>query len=284
MTPAPARSWAPTARDALDGAVTAIAAGGSPSPRLDAELLVAAALGVTRERLHVDPDLPVAGPAVRTLQSFVRRRSIDREPIAYILARRGFRHLDLHVDPAVLVPRPETELLVEVGLELAPNARVLDLGTGSGAVALALADERPDLTVTGSDVSPAALAVARANAARLGLGVDFVPGDLLDGPRGPFDAVLANLPYVPTAELARLEPEVARHEPRLALDGGADGLDLIRRLIAQSAAIPIPLLALELGAGQAATVAGLLGAAGFRTPVETRRDLAGIDRVVVGRR
>ncbi len=280
-TPAPAPAAAVSARDAVDGARTAIAAGGSPSPRLDAELLVAAALGVARDRLYVDRDLAVAGPAVRALQGFVRRRAVEREPIAYILGRRGFRHLDLAVDPAVLIPRPETELLVEVGLELPPGARVLDLATGSGAVALALASERPDLRVSGSDLSSAALAVARANAARLGLAVAFQAGDLLDGPPGPFDAVLANLPYIPTAELARLEPEVARHEPRLALDGGADGLDLIRRLVASSAAIPV--LALEIGDGQAAAVERLLGDAGFAA-VERRRDLAGIDRVVLGRR
>jgi release factor glutamine methyltransferase len=277
VTPAAAVS----ARDAVDGARTAIAAGGSPSPRLDAELLVAAALRVDRDRLYVDRDLAVAGPAVRALQSFVRRRAVDREPVAYILGRRGFRQLELEVDGSVLIPRPETELLVEVGLELPPGARVLDLATGSGAVALALASERPDLRVGGSDLSPAALAVARANAARLGLPVDFVPGDLLDGPPGPFDAVLANLPYVPTAELARLEPEVSRHEPRLALDGGPDGLDLIRRLVAQ--ATSVPLLALELGAGQADAVERLLGDAGFAA-VERRRDLAGLDRVLVARR
>ena len=267
-----------SARDALDGAVTAIAAGGSPTARLDAELLLAAALGIDRTRLFVDRDLPVTGPAVRRLQSFVRRRSVDREPIAYILGRRGFRHIDLAVDPSVLVPRPETELLVEVGLELPQNARVLDLGTGSGAVALALADERPDLTVYGSDVSAAALAVARANGERLGLPVTWLESDLLDGAPGPWDAILANLPYIPTADLRGLE--VARHEPRIALDGGADGLDLIRRVI--SGAVGASCLALEIGAGQSSAVSQLLAAAGFAS-VERRADLAGIERVIVGR-
>jgi release factor glutamine methyltransferase len=269
-----------SARDALDGAFTAISAGGSPSPRLDAELLVAAALGVGRERLYTDRELAVEGTAVRTLQSFVRRRSIEREPIAYILGRRAFRHIELAVDPAVLVPRPETELLVEIGLELPPGARVLDIGTGSGAVALALADERPDLVVAGSDVSAAAVEVARANAARLGLEVTWFEADLLDGAPGPWDAILANLPYVPSAEVTGLAPEISRHEPRLALDGGEDGLVLVRRLIAE--APDVPFLALEIGAGQAEEVGRRLEAAGFT--VERRTDLAGIDRVVTGRR
>jgi release factor glutamine methyltransferase len=272
-----------SARDALDGARTAITAGGSPSPGLDAELLVAAALGVARERLHADPDLPVAGDAVRTLQSFVRRRSVDREPIAYILGRRGFRHIEVAVDPGVLIPRPETELLVEVGLELPPGARVLDVATGSGAVALALADERPDLLVTGTDISPAALAVARGNGTRLGLAVDWKQADLLAGLPGPWDAILANLPYVPTRVLAGLEPEVARHEPRLALDGGPDGLDLVRRLIDQAAAAAVGVLGLEVGDDQAPEVHRLLTGAGFAR-VDRRRDLAGVERVLVGRR
>lgn len=269
-----------TARDALDGAVTAIAAGGSPSARLDAELLLAAALGIDRTSIYSDRELAVTGPAVRMLQSFVRRRSVEREPIAYILGRRGFRHIDLAVDPAVLIPRPETELLVEVGLELPHAARVLDLGTGSGAVALALADERRDLRICASDVSPAALAVARANGERLGLPVTWLESDLLDAAPGPWDAILANLPYIPTNVVAGLEPEVARHEPRLALDGGEDGLDLIRRVI--SGAVGVSCLALEVGAGQSSAVSLLIGAAGFES-VERRADLAGIDRVIVGR-
>ena len=218
-----------TARDALDGARTAIAAGGSPSARLDAEILLADVLGVSRERLAREPQLPVAGEAVRRFQSHVRRRAIEREPVAYIVGRRGFRRLDLLVDRRVLVPRPETELLVEVGLELAPGARVLDCCTGSGAVALALKDERPDLQLSGSDISEDALGVARANGQRLGLEVDWIRSDLLESVDRGFDAILANPPYVPRATIATLEPEIVRHEPRLALDGGEDGLDLVRR-------------------------------------------------------
>ena len=272
-----------SAHDALDGARTAIAAGGSDSARLDAELLLAHALGVTRERLLIDRDLVVTGEAVRRFQSHVRRRSVDREPVAYIVGRRAFRRLELTVDARVLVPRPETELLVEIGCELDRGARVLDCCTGSGAVALALKDERDDLRVSGSDLSDAALTVARANAERLGLDVAWQRADLLDGLAGSFAAILANPPYVPTSVIATLEPEVARHEPALALDGGKDGLELIRRLVAQAARADIKLLAIEHGGeGQADAVADLCDEAGF-SAIDRRRDLAGHERVIVAR-
>ena len=161
-------------RDALDGAITAIAAAGCDTPRLDAELLLAHALGVSRERLLIDNELAVAGPAVRAFQELVRRRSVQREPVAYVLGARHFRRLEIAVDPRVLIPRPETELLVEVALALPDGASVLDLGTGSGAVALALKDERPDLSVTGSDLSPGAVEVARNNGGRLGLACAYL--------------------------------------------------------------------------------------------------------------
>ena len=266
--------------EALDSAVIAIAAAGSDTPRLDAELLLAEALGVDRVALVTDPRREVGGRAVRAFQDAVRRRSAGREPVAYILGRRGFRHIELTVDSRVLVPRPETELLVEIGLELAAGARVVDVGTGSGAVALALAHERSDLDVVATDVSADALAVARANAERLGLDVAFVHGDLLAGV-GEVDAVLSNPPYVAERERATLAPEITRHEPPGALFAGADGLDVIRRLVPAAAAAP--LLAIEVGEGQADVVAELMRAAGY-VRVRARRDLAGIDRVVVGSR
>jgi release factor glutamine methyltransferase len=269
-------------REALDSAVIAIAAAGSDTPRLDAELLLAGALGVERVALVTDPRREVAGPAVRAFQDAVRRRSAGREPVAYILGRRGFRYLELAVDARVLVPRPETELLVEVGLELPAGARVVDVGTGSGAVALALKHERPDLDVSGAEVSAGALAVARANAARLGLDVQFVHGDLLAGV-GEVDAVLSNPPYVAERERATLAPEIVRHEPAGALFAGIDGLDVIRRLVPAAARSGARLLAIEVGAGQADAVGELMRDAGF-AQVGTRRDLAGIERVVVGRR
>jgi release factor glutamine methyltransferase len=269
-------------REALDSAVIAIAAAGSDTPRLDAELLLAEALGVDRAALVTDPRREVAGPAVRAFQDAVRRRSAGREPVAYILGRRGFRHLELAVDPRVLVPRPETELLVEVGLELAEGASVVDVGTGSGAVALALKHERPDLEVLGTDSSADALAVARANAARLELDVELHHGDLLAGV-GQVDAVLSNPPYVAERERASLAAEIARHEPPGALFAGADGLDVIRRLAPAAASSGARLLAIEVGAGQAVAVRELVRDAGF-AEASARRDLAGIERVVVGTR
>src|SRR3954447_27000908 len=210
-------------RDALDSARIAIAAAGSDTPDLDAQLLLAHALGVDRAALVMDPDRPVLGEAIRMFQNLVRRRSAGHEPIAYLLGTKGFRHIDVHVDRRVLVPRPETELLVEVGLTLPQGARVHDACTGSGAVALALKQERPDLVVSGSDASADAVDVARANAQRLGLDVSFEVAEGL--PEGSFGLVVANLPYVREEEWDALQPEIRLYEPREALVSGADGLD-----------------------------------------------------------
>ncbi|HUR84138.1 MAG TPA: peptide chain release factor N(5)-glutamine methyltransferase [Solirubrobacteraceae bacterium] len=282
MSPARSAFGGATVREALDSAVIAIAAAGSDTPRLDAELLLAAALGLDRTALFTEPRRELTGPAVRAFQDAVRRRSAGREPVAYILGSKGFRHIDVLVDARVLVPRPETELLVEVALELPAGARVVDVGTGSGAVALACKHERPDLDVVATDVSAGALEVARSNAAALGLDVELREGDLLAGVRD-CDAVLSNPPYVADGERASLPPEVARHEPAGALFAGADGLDVIRRLVPAAADAGAGLLAIEVGVGQAGAVIALVCDAGF-SDVGTRADLAGIERVVVGRR
>lgn len=252
---------------------------GCDTPRLDAEVLLAFLLGCDRAGLVLGgrDELPAA--ASDGFSELIARRCA-REPVAYIVGRREFRGISLTVDRRVLIPRPETELLVEVGLSLADGISVADVGTGSGAVALALKHERPDLTITGLDLSDEALAVACANASRLGLDVSFLRADLLDDP-SRYDAVLANLPYVAAGEASALAPEITRYEPAEALFAGADGLELIRRLIAGGA--EVPLIALEVGLGQADAVVSLLADAGFDS-VGPVRDLAGIERVVVGRR
>lgn len=270
--------------DALDGAVTAIAAAGCETPQLDAEVLLADVLGVDRARLLTDRELIVTGSAVRAFQDAVRRRAVAREPVAYITGRRGFRHIELSVDRRALIPRPETELLVEIALALPPRARVLDVGTGSGAIALALVHERPDLEVAGSDISEAALELARANGERLRLPVQWLHADLLQGVPDEFDAVLANPPYIAAGERGTLAAEILRHEPAGALFAGEDGLDVIRALLAQLAArVSVRVAALEVGAGQAHAVAELMRATQLRV-VRIERDLAGIERVVVGER
>jgi release factor glutamine methyltransferase len=268
-----------TVRDALDSAVIALTAAGCDTPRLDAEVLLAAALGGDRAALIAHPGRELDGAAARTFADYARRRR-EREPVAYIVGHKGFRALDLLVDRRVLVPRPETEHVVEAALGLARGARVVDVGTGSGAIALALKHERPDLTVLATDVSGDALAVARANAGRLGLDVSLCQGDLLAGVE-PVDAVVSNPPYV--ASGTALMPEIARYEPEAALFAGPDGLAVIERLAPAAARAGATFLALEIGAGQAAPVEEIVRAAGFAA-VERVRDLAGIERVIVGRR
>lgn len=274
-------------REALDASVDALQAAGVDDPRLDAELLLGEAMGCERAALIADSEAEVPAPAARSFGEMVRRR-LRREPVAYILGRKGFRTLKLAVDRRVLVPRPETELLVELALELRP-ASVLDVGTGSGAIALAVASELPACAVTATDISPRALEVARANADRLGLAdrVEFVEGTLPDD--RDFDLVLANLPYVAGRDWPSLQPEVTQWEPREALLAGPDGLDAYRafipgcgRALARMTPQSSTTLALEVGEGQAPAVAALMEEAGFGA-IETRRDLAGIERVVLGR-
>jgi release factor glutamine methyltransferase len=257
-------------------------------PRLDAELLLGEAMRCGRAALAADPGAEVPAAAGRTFGEMVRRR-LRREPVAYIVGSKGFRRLDIAVDRRVLIPRPETELLVEVALERAPGT-LLDVGTGSGAIALAVADELPGCEVTATDTSPGALEVARGNAERLSVAdrVRFLPGTVPEDQT--FDLVLANLPYVAEADWPSLQPEVTQWEPREALLAGPDGLDSIRALLGERgrdfrpyAVETSTALALEVGAGQAEAVEALLRSAGFGT-IESRRDLAGIDRVVIGER
>jgi release factor glutamine methyltransferase len=261
----------------LREATARLDAAGSDTPRLDAELLLARALDVPRTSLFTDPMRAVDAAQVEPLLA----RRERREPIAYILGTKGFRRLELRVTPAVLIPRPETEHLVEAALGLPSGARVCDVGTGSGAVALALKQERPDLTVVGTDVSSAALSIARDNARYHELDVEFFEGDLLGPVDGRFDAVVSNPPYVAAAERATLPRDVAEYEPGLALFAGEDGLDVISRLVPDAVGAGARFLALEVGDGQASVVRQLFRNAGFEQ-CEFVHDLAGVPRVVVG--
>jgi release factor glutamine methyltransferase len=270
-------------RDALDSALVALNAARVDAPRLDAEVLLAHALDTDRTALWLDPERLVTGAATRWFRDAIRRRTVERVPVAYLVGHKGFRNLDLAVDPRVLVPRPETEHLVEALLDLPRGTHVHDVGTGSGAIALALKDERPDLVVSASDVSLDALAVARSNVARLGLDVALYHAHLLNGLSAAVEVVVANPPYIPERDRATLMPEVLRHEPAEALFAGDDGLDVIAPLAQQAAAMGIATLALEVGAGQAHAAAVVLEAAGF-DDLDVRQDLAGIDRVLVARR
>lgn len=264
---------------------------GIENPRLDAELLVAHALRITRTQIIIDAMRPLDGPELAQLRELVKRRR-SREPIAYLRGEREFHGLPFRVDPRVLIPRPDTETLVDVALErtrhLSMSLRLADLCTGSGCVAIAIARERPTAKVFATDVSEAALAVARENAARLGAyNVAFRAGDLFAalaaGTR--LDAVVANPPYIASAEIATLMPDVRDFEPRLALDGGEDGLALVRRIVddAPTWLEPGGLLALEIGAGEAEATRALFAAAGF-TSIATHRDYGRIERVVSGLR
>jgi release factor glutamine methyltransferase len=269
---------ASSVRQALDAATDGLRAAGIEDPRLDAEVMLAEATGHGRAALVSDPTIELAPSASRLFGEMVRRR-LRREPVAYIVGRKGFRRFEVAVDRRVLIPRPETELLVEIALEREP-ATLLDVGTGSGAIALAAATELSDCEVTATDTSGDALEAARANAHRLGLTgqVRFLPGTL--PPEEDFELILANLPYVAEPDWPTLPPEVAGWEPREALVSGLDGLDAIRALIPR---VEVGVLALEVGEGQAEAVRGLLRESGFAA-IETRLDLAGIERVVLGER
>jgi release factor glutamine methyltransferase len=266
-------------RQSLDAAEQKLAEAGVDTPRLDAELLLAEAAGASRPEL-LAALVEVGDEQLTRFDKWIERRAA-REPVAYIVGHKGFRRIDIDVDPRVLIPRPETELLVAVA-KIDRPCGILDVATGSGAVALALADELPDATISAADISEDALDVARANADRLGAKISFSQSDLLGQVDGVFDAITANLPYVTKAELAELQPEID-FEPALALDGGDDGLDLVRRLAGSAPAQLKPggLLALEIGDSQGEATAAILREAGF-VKVEIHQDLTERDRVVTG--
>jgi len=265
---------------------------GIEGARLDAELMLAHVLTLTRTQLYTNFERPLAADEVDRFRELVKRRA-NREPVAYILGRREFWSMDFTVDRRVLVPRPETELLVEVVLDAlkargVAAPRVADVGTGSGAIAIAIAKEAPEASVVATDRSGAALEVAPANAALHGVEsrIEFVAGDgcaALAG-KGPFDAIVSNPPYIRSAEMTALAPEVREWEPRWALESGAEGMDVTTPLVEQAFELLVPggTLAVEVGT-QAALVRDAFLARGYEA-VAVRRDLAGLERVVTGRR
>jgi release factor glutamine methyltransferase len=257
------------AREAIAEAERRLAAAGVDTPRVDADILVSHVLGVSRTQLYADLDREVAG-----LEPLLVRRE-SREPLAYVLGEWGFRRLTLKTDARALVPRPETEVLVERALALldgTESPRVLDVGVGSGAIALALKDERPDARVTGVDESEAALALARENAERLGIDVELKVGGLETAQDG-WELVVSNPPYVDT--LDGLQPEL-RYEPEFALVGSG-----LHERLAEGARTRA--LVLEVGAGQAERVAAALESFAYRN-IKVTADLSGIARVVEGER
>jgi len=257
------------------------------SARLDAELLLSATLDMDRVTLYVNFERPLNADELSRYREKVQRRA-SREPIQYILGETEFWSLPFNVNPAVLIPRADTEVLVEEALQRMDGCcSVLDIGTGSGAIAIALAHEMPEIYVTAIDCSEAALEVARGNARRNGVEdrVACLAGDLKSLPAGPFDVIVSNPPYIPSRDWEQLMPEVRDHEPRLALDGGDDGLEAYRRIAVQAVQVLSPdgWLLVEVGIGQATVVSALFRAAGL-TDVTQRDDYAGIPRVVTGRK
>ena len=261
------------------------------SARLDAECLLAHALGVERLRLYIDFDKPVSGSERDAFRALVRRRAGERVPVAQLVGRKEFWSMSLRVTRDVLAPRPETETLVTVALDLLPEpeslARVLDVGTGSGAVALAIARERPHAVVTATDLSQEALKIAQQNAEEFGMAerIRFLGGCLFEPVRDEiFDLVVSNPPYLARSARATLAPELA-HEPEEALFAGPDGMALLRPLVAEASAVLSrgAGFAVEIDPGQAGAVTALCERAGF-TGIRLRRDLAGRARVISARR
>lgn len=282
----------PCVRDVLSDGARCLAAAGIESARLDAEVLLGHVLTTTRAQLVVAADRRLPADQVQRFAALWQRR-LSREPVAYITGKREFWSLDFYVSRDVLIPRPETERLIEVALTLVAELgsdkplRVLDIGTGSGAIAVSLATELPRAEIIATDVSRAALAIAQRNAALNGVAdrIRFLPGDLfaaLGRDTAAFDLIVANPPYIRRAEIAALEPEVCRWEPRGALDGGANGLDFYRRIAADAWQFLTlnGALALETGADMGGEVRAILNHAGRYRDVAVFQDYAGRDRVV----
>lgn len=271
-----------TLREALAGSNDFLARRGIERARFESELILAHALGLSRIQIYMDLDRPLNSEEHERSRALVERRG-RREPLAYVLGEWGFRRLTLKIDARALVPRPETEILVERALALIEGLeapRILDAGTGSGAIALALADEHPGARIVALDNSAGALALARENAQACGLEIELRQGDIGDSIEGEFDLVVSNPPYVLPEEIELLEPEVRDWEPREALVGVGVPETLAGR--ARESLVPGGWLAVELGEGQQGTYAALLGDLGFEA-VTITPDLTGRERVVEAR-
>jgi len=282
----------PSVAVALAAGAAALQAAGVESAGVDAEWLLASVLRVPRGALRMEPKRTLEAAEAGRYVARLRRR-MNREPLQHVLGTAPFRHITLRVGPDALVPRPETEVLAEWALQLLPasvaSPLVIDVGTGTGCIACAIAWERPNVRVIALEASPRAAAVARDNVTALGLTghVTVEVSDLFAAlPSMRADLVVSNPPYLPTDLIPMLSPEVSRHDPRIAMDGGPDGLTVIRRVVAEAPAWLVPggALVLETGGGeQIPAVVGLMEAAGFGG-IRTRRDLAGVERFVAGRR
>lgn len=286
-----------TSSKLLEWSIDHLVKAGVDQPRLDGELLLAEALGCHRHEVHLDPDRAVSRREFADCQNFVERRAL-REPVHYILGRREFWSLDFKVTPQVLIPRPETEILMERLLKLVHDSprknspRILDIGTGSGNIAVAAAREIPGSHITAVDICADALAVARENAAthRVSPQIHFLHGNLFEKVRqenlGPFDFILSNPPYIDTERMERLMPDVRDYEPRQALDGGIGGLDYSRNIVSGACELLNGggYLVLEIGDDQAKTISGFIEeTGGYEKPVVTL-DYSGYPRVVSARK
>lgn len=279
-----------TVRAALRWASEQLSQAGVESPSVDAERLLQHVLGVMRLDLHLRPDRPITPPEMARLKDALRRRC-SHTPLQHLTGETEFWSLPFFVNDAVLIPRPETETLVEAALARLRDIRrprIADIGTGSGCIAVSLARELPEGLVVATDVSPAALRVARANVLRNGVRVRLIAGDLFKpfGPSAQFDAIISNPPYIRRDGIGALQPEVRDHEPRLALDGGEDGLSVHRRLVACAGRHLRPggWLALEVGWWQIGAVVKMLRKSEDFEDVTRHKDLTGIERVAVARR